>query len=91
MQEFGQEIETRRLTGAIGADKGVDGAFADAKVDVRYSRKITEVFRQSARLQDRLGGRGARTGVKRGHICDSAHDAKANGSTWTHIKRMSAS
>ena len=55
-QELGQEIETRRLAGPVGADQGVNAATADPKIDIANGEKAREFLGQAMGFENELIG-----------------------------------
>src|SRR5450830_1828360 len=51
-QEFGKQVETGRLAGAIGADQGVDMATLDFQIDIADSGESLEFLGQTSCFQD---------------------------------------
>ena len=58
-QEPGQQVDHRRLAGAVGPDERADLAFLHPQVDVVDSHQAAEGSREAARLEDRAHGRRA--------------------------------
>src|SRR5579863_7776149 len=62
LQKLGQQIENRRLAGAVRPDHGVDLAPADLQVDLVDGEKAGKLLGQVPRLDDDVLGHGGTGG-----------------------------
>src|SRR5450631_4427870 len=59
-EELGQQVEARRLAGAVRSDQGVDRAAPHAQVDLVDGDEALELLREGLRLEDQVRAHAAR-------------------------------